>query len=178
MFTGLVRRPVLRPLVTRPARVLVAAVACTFAISACSDGSVSGPERGLLVGNLDGRAIGPSGLEQRLVTRVEAAPGGSPYTAMLTATSTLVNTGSASVRVRARVCFVQESDFDATALLDRFEPLVSCAADNIEMDLAPGQSLGPLEVQFGVRSGPGEYKVRVRHSLAPEFRAEAAFRVP
>ncbi len=178
MFTRLDRRPLLRPLVTRPARALLAAAACTLAISACSEGSVSGPEKALLVGNLDGRATGPSGLEQRLVTRVEAPPAGSPYTAMLTATSTLVNTGSASVRVRARVCFVQESDFDATALLDRLEPLVSCAADNIEMALAPGQSLGPLEVQFGVRSGPGEYKVRVRHSLAPEFRAEAAFRVP
>ncbi|HEX6052712.1 MAG TPA: hypothetical protein VFZ21_25780 [Gemmatimonadaceae bacterium] len=139
---------------------------------------MSGPENALLVGSLDGRATGPSGLEQRLVTRIDAPPAGSPYTAMLTATSTLVNTGSAPVRVRARICFVQESDVDATALLDRFEPLISCAADNIETDLAPGQSLGPLEVQFGVRSGPGEYKVRVRHSLAPEFRAEAAFRVP
>jgi hypothetical protein len=160
----------------RPARAFAAA--CALAVSACSESSVSGPENALLVGSLDGRATGPSGLEQRLVTRIDAPPAGSPYTAMLTATSTLVNTGSAPVRVRARICFVQESDVDATALLDRFEPLISCAADNIETDLAPGQSLGPLEVQFGVRSGPGEYKVRVRHSLAPEFRAEAAFRVP
>jgi hypothetical protein len=33
-------------------------------------------------------------------------------------------------------------------------------------------------VQFGVRSGPGTYTLKLRHSLTPEFRAEATFRIP
>jgi hypothetical protein len=164
--------------IDRPARAVVAVAACALVVSACSEGSVSGPERGRLVGNLDGRAVGPSGLEQRLVTRVDAPPAGSPYTALLTATSTLVNTGPAPVRVRSRVCYVQEADVETTAQMDRFEPLISCAAVEMESDLAPGQSIGPVEVQFGVRSGPGEYTLEVRHALAPEFRAQATFRIP
>jgi hypothetical protein len=167
----------LRSVIARPARAAIAVIA-TLGISACSNGSVSGPEGAHLIGNLDGRAVGPLGLEQRLVTRLDPAPAGSPYTALLSATSTLVNTGAAPVRVKARVCFVQESDVETTASMDRFEPLVSCAADNMETDLAPGQSIGPLEVQFGVRSGPGEYKLEVRHALAPEFRAGTSFRIP
>ena len=176
MSIGLLVRPLPR-FPFRPARVAVA-LGLTLIVAACSNSSLSGPEAGRLVGDLTGRASGPSGLEQRLVTRLDAAPAGSRHTAMLTVSSTIVNTGSTPVRVRARVCYVQESDVQTTALLDRFEPLISCAADNMETDLGPGQSIGPLEVQFGVRSGPGEYTITIRHSLAPEFRAEAAFRVP
>jgi hypothetical protein len=158
-------------------RVASLAVLALFT-AGCSYGSPSAPSDASLVGNLDGKASGPSGLEQRLVTKVEAAPAGSPYTAILTATSTVVNTGSAPVRVVSRVCFFQESDFESTAKLDRSEPLVSCAADSMTMNLAPGQSTGSLDVHFGVRSGPGNYTLKLRHSLDPEFRAEAAFRVP
>ena len=156
------------------------AVLATFATitSACSAGSPAGPADGRLVGNLDGRAVGPSGLEQRLVTKVEAAPAGSPYTAMLTATSTIVNTGSAPVRVTSRACFFQQADVETTASMDRFEPTVSCAAVSMVMDLAPGQSTGPMDVSFGVRSGPGTYTLKLRHALAPEFRASASFRIP
>jgi hypothetical protein len=35
-----------------------------------------------------------------------------------------------------------------------------------------------MEVQFGVRSGAGTYTLKLRHALAPEFRAEASFRIP
>jgi hypothetical protein len=44
--------------------------------------------------------------------------------------------------------------------------------------LAPGESVGPLELHYRVRSGPGVYTIRVRHSLQPEFRATASFRIP
>jgi hypothetical protein len=161
----------------RVARRLVA-LATLATLAACSNGSPADPADASLVGSRDGKASGPSGLEQRLVTKVEAPPAGSPYTAILTATSTIVNTGSAPVRVVSRVCFFQESDFEATAKMDRFEPLISCAADSMTADLAPGQSTGLLDVHFGVRSGPGTYTLTLRHSLAPEFRAVATFRIP
>ena len=151
--------------------VLFAAIA-----AACSNGSSTAPGDGTLA-KIDGRATGPSGLEQRVTTRVDAAPPGSPYTAMLTATSTLVNTGSVSAHLTARVCLFLESDVEATAKLDRFEPLISCAAVSAEGDLAPGAST-TLDVQFGVRSGPGTYTLKLRHALAPDFRAETTFRIP
>ena len=176
MSPSLVRRSL--HALTPGARVRRATAACVVAIaSACSGSSLSGPEAAHLVGSLDGRATGPSGLEQRVVTNVEAPPAGSPYRALLTATSTVSNTGSTPVRVRARVCLVQQSDVESSAVLDRFEPFILCAAESMELDLAPGQSTGPIQVQFGVRSGPGEYTLKLRHSLAPEFRAEASFRI-
>ena len=144
---------------------------------ACSEGSPAGPG-GTLGRNSDGRVAGPSGLEQRIVTSVSAPGPGSPYTALLTATSTIVNTGSAPVRLVSRVCFFQESDFETTARLDRFEPLISCAAVSMAADLAPGQSTAAMTVQFGVRSGSGTYTLKLRHALSPEFRGEATFRIP
>lgn len=144
---------------------------------ACSSNAVSGPRDGRLVSNADGRATLASGLEQRVTIKVEAAPAGSPYAAILTATSTLVNTGTSPVPVTSRVCFFQEADFESTARLDRFEPLISCAAVTMTSTLAPGQSTGALDAQFGVRSSSGTYTLKLRHSLAPEFRAEVSFRV-
>jgi len=155
----------------------VAAFVACASVAACSNGTASGPE-GARLGNLDGRATLPSGLEQRLVTKVESPAAGSPYRAMLTATSTLVNTGSAPIRVKARTCIVREDDVETTAKMDRFEPFIACAAVESTSDLAPGESIGPLEVQFGVRSGPGEYRLKVRHALSPDLRAEATFRIP
>ena len=145
--------------------------------AACSDTTPSGPSKGTLGDAQNGRAAGPSGLEQRIVTKVEPAPAGSPYSALLTATSTLVNTGSQSAHLTARVCLFKESDVETTARLDRFEPFISCAADSAEGDLAPGAST-VLEVHFGVRSAPGTYTLTLRHSLSPDFRAEVSFRVP
>ena len=146
------------------------------ALAGCADGTPSSP-KGTLGDSQNGRAVGPSGLEQRIVTRVDPAPAGSPYTALLTAKSTLVNTGSESAHLTARVCFFKESDFESTARLDRFEPTISCAAESAEGYLGAGQSV-VLEVQFGVRSGPGTYTLKLRHSLAPDFRAETSFRIP
>ena len=137
--------------------VLVAAIA-----AGCSNGTPAGPGDATLGRNADGRAAGPSGLEQRVVTKVEAAPAGSPYTALLTATSTLVNTGSESAHLTARVCLFLESDVETTAKLERFEPTISCAAVSAEGDLAPGAST-MLTVQFGVRSGPGTYTIKLSH---------------
>jgi hypothetical protein len=147
------------------------------ASGACADGSPAAP--GTALGrNSDGRVLGPSGLEQRIVTSVREPGPGSPYTALLTATSTIVNTGSAPVRLVSRTCFFQESDFESTAQLDRFEPLISCAAVSMEGDLAPGQSIAAMTVQFGVRSKSGTYTLKLRHALSPEFRGEATFRIP
>ena len=165
MATGLVRA------VRSTTVIALAAIA-----AACTSNELSGPN-GRLGDSQNGRAVGPSGLEQRIVTKVEPATAGSPYTALLTATSTLVNTGSASAHLTSRVCFFLESDVATTATMDRFEPLISCAAVSAEGDLAPGQSV-ELAVQFGVRSGPGTYTLELRHSLNPDFRAEASFRIP
>ena len=182
MPIGLVR-DAHRPSISRPghaARALASLVAlATLAtLAACSNGTLSGPGDASLVTNRDGISVGPSGLEQRLVTKVGAAPAGSPYTAQLTVTSAIVNTGSAPVRLTSRVCLFLESDVETTAQMDRFEPLVSCSAVSGTGDLAPGGSTGPMEVSFGVRSGPGTYTIKLRHALSPEFRAEASFRVP
>lgn len=147
-------------------------VALAALAAGCSNANPYGPDDARL-----GRARGPSGLEQRISTKVEAPPPGSSYTALLTATSTLVNTGSASAHLTSRVCFFLQSDVETTAQLDRFEPLISCAAVSAEGDLAPGQST-ELVVQFGVRSASGTYSLKLRHSLNPDFRAEASFRIP
>ena len=150
----------------------------TALVAACSSSDLYGPSDGKLTDTENGRAVGPSGLEQRVVARVGAAPAGSPYTALLTVTSTVVNTGSASAHLTARMCFFKDADVETTARLDRFEPTISCAADSAEGDLAPGASTGPMEVQFGVRSGAGTYMLKLRHSLSPDFRAETSFRIP
>jgi len=159
----------------RSATVIGLAALAAFA-AACASNELSGPN-GRLADSQNGRAVGPSGLEQRIVTKVEPAPAGSPYTALLTATSTLVNTGSASAHLTSRVCLFLEGDVETTATMDRFEPLISCAAVSAEGDLAPERST-ELAVQFGVRSGPGTYTLELRHSLKPDFRAEASFRIP
>lgn len=155
-----------------------ALVALAAFAAACSSGGPTTPGTANTIGSADGRASAPSGLEQRLTTKVETPPVGSPYTALLTATSTLVNTGTAPVHVTARTCLVTDTDVESTAKMDRFEPFVACAAVSVETDVGPGESLGPLEAHFGVRSGPGEYTIKLRHALAPELRATAAFRVP
>jgi hypothetical protein len=152
-------------------------IALAALAAGCSSGNPYGPGDARLGDSQNGRAIGPSGLEQRIVTKVDAPPPGSPYTALLTATSTLVNTGSASAHLTSRVCLFLEADVETTAQLDRFEPLISCAALSAEGDLAPGRSTD-LAVQFGVRSSPGTYSLKLRHSLNPDFRAEASFRIP
>jgi hypothetical protein len=152
-------------------------VALVALAAGCSNGNPYGPGDARLGDSQNGRAVGPSGLEQRIATTVEAAPPGSPYTALLTATSTVLNTGSASAHLTSRVCFFLDGDVETSAQLDRFEPTISCAAVSAEGDLAPGQST-ELAVQFGVRSGPGTYSLKLRHSLDPDFRAEASFRIP
>ena len=153
-------------------------VTLALALAACGGSGPAGlSDVASLARGAEGKATGPSGLEQRVVTGVEAPPAGSPYSAILVATSTLKNTGATPTRVTARVCLVKESDFESTATLDRFEPLVSCAAESMTKDLAPGETVGPIEVQFGVRSGPGQYTLKLRHSLDPAFKAEAGFRI-
>lgn len=153
-------------------------LAALATVAACSSGTLSGPGDASLGTNRDGVAVGPSGLEQRLVTKVEAPLAGSPYTAQLTVTSTIVNTGSATVSLTSRVCLFLDADIETTAQMARFEPLISCAAVSAARDLAPGQSTAPMQAQFGVRSGAGTYTIRLRHALSPEFRGEASFRIP
>ena len=146
-------------------------------LAACDDNSLSGPGAARLITAPDGRTAGPSGLEQRLTARVEAPVAGSPYTAELVVVSVIVNTGSSPVSLTARECLFQDADIESTATMDRYEPLISCAAVSSARDIAPGQASGVMEVRFGVRSGPGTYTLRLRHALSPEFRGEVSFRV-
>jgi hypothetical protein len=126
----------------------------------------------------EARAVGPGGLEQRLTLVVDPEDFREPGFHTLLVTSDITNTGSATVPITARVCLFFESDVEITAEADRFEPLVSCGAVQQATQLAPGASVGPMELRYRIRSGPGVYVVRVRHSLDPEFRAEASFRIP
>ena len=105
---------------------------------------------------------------------LRALPDGA---ARLVVTSAIVNTSSAPVVLTARECLFQQADVETTAQLDRFEPLVSCSAVSSTRTLAPGESSSSLEVEFGVRSGPGDYSLKLRHALSPEFRGEVSFRV-
>jgi hypothetical protein len=126
----------------------------------------------------DARAVGPGGLEQRLTVVVDPEDFREPGFHSLAVTSDVVNTASSSVPITARTCLFFESDLEITAEADRFEPFITCSAVEQKTNLAPGASVGPLEVRYRVRSGPGVYTIRVRHSLHPEFRAEASFRIP
>ena len=126
----------------------------------------------------DTRAPGPNGLEQRLSVVVDPEDFRQPGFHTLLVTSDVVNTGSTAVPVTARVCVFFDSDVQISAEADRFEPLVSCGAVQQTGELAPGASVGPMELRYRIRSGPGVYTIRVRHALNPEFRAEASFRIP
>jgi hypothetical protein len=126
----------------------------------------------------EARAVGHGGLEQRLTVAVDPEGFREPGFHTLLVTSNVTNTGPAPVPVTARVCLFFDSDVQITADADRFEPLVSCGAVEMTTRLAPGASVGPMELRYRIRSGPGLYSVRVRHALSPELRAEASFRVP
>ena len=177
MLSGLVRPFYPRGVRTRRASVALA-VAAVAALAACGGSSLSGPSDARLVGAPEGRTAGPSGLEQRLTAVIEAPPQGSPYSAQLVVTSTIVNTGSASVSLTARECLFRDDDVQTSAVMDRFEPFISCAAMSSARNLAPGQSSNTMEVRFGVRSGPGTYTLGLRHALSPEFRGTVSFAVP
>jgi hypothetical protein len=124
------------------------------------------------------RAVGPGALEQRLTVVVDPEDFREPGFHTLAVTSNVFNTGTASVPITARVCVFFDSDIQISAQADRFEPLISCAAVQMTTQVAPGESVGPMEVRYRIRSGPGVYTIRVRHALDPEFRAEASFRIP
>jgi hypothetical protein len=126
----------------------------------------------------DARAIGPNGLEQTLAVVVDPEDFREPGFHSLLVTSNITNTGTSPVPITARVCLFFESDVQISAEADRFEPLISCGAVQQTTALAPGASVGPMELRYRIRSGPGVYTVRVRHALDPEFRAEASFRIP
>ena len=124
------------------------------------------------------RASGPGGLEQRLTVVVDPEDFREPWLHTLAVTSDVINRGPNTVPITARVCLFFDSDIEISAEADRFEPFISCAAVQMRTQLAPGESVGPLELRYRIRSGPGVYTIRVRHSLDPEFRATAAFRIP
>lgn len=147
---------------------LVPACAANSPVDAGDDG---GPSR-------EARAVGPGGLEQRLTVVVDPEEFREPGFHTLLVKSNVTNTGSAAVPVTARVCLFFDSDVQITAQADRFEPLVSCGAVEATTRLAPGASVGSMELRYRIRSGPGLYTVRVRHALSPELRAEASFRIP
>ncbi len=126
----------------------------------------------------DARTPGPRGLEQHLSVVVDPADFREPGFHTLLVKSDVINTGATAVPVTARVCLFFESDVQISAEADRFEPFVTCGAVQQTTELAPGASVGPMEVRYRIRSGPGVYTIRVRHALNPEFRAEAAFKIP
>jgi hypothetical protein len=147
-----------------------------MSVAACSDNSLS-PLDGSLFESVNGKTSGPSGLEQRLTAKVEEASIGGAYRATVIVTSTIVNTSTAPVVVTTRECLVQAADVEITAQADRFEPFVSCGAVSSTRTLAPGESSSQLQVQFGIKSGPGNYTVKLRQALSPEFRGEVTFRI-
>jgi len=155
-------------IVSSLALILLAACAGSSPLDTSDEGGLS----------RDARAVGPGGLEQRLTVVVDPEDFREPGFHTLLVTSDVTNTGSVPVPITARVCLFFESDVEITAEADRFEPLVSCGAVQQTTQLAPGASVGPMELRYRIRSGPGVYIVRVRHSLDPEFRAEALFRIP
>jgi hypothetical protein len=126
----------------------------------------------------EARAVGPGGLEQRLTVVVDPQDFREPGFHTLVVTSDVFNRGSTTVPITARACLFFESDVQISAEADRFEPFVTCGAVQQTTQLAPGASVGAMEVRYRIRSGPGVYTVRVRHALDPEFRAEASFRIP
>ena len=126
----------------------------------------------------DERVAGPHGLEQRLSAVVDPEEFREPGFHTLLVTSDILNTGSAPVTVSTRVCLFFASDVQITAEADLFEPLISCGAVSQTSELAPGASVGPMQLRYRLRSGPGVYTIRVRHALDPEFRAETSFRIP
>jgi hypothetical protein len=126
----------------------------------------------------EARVAGPGGLEQRLTVVVDPEDFRQPGFHTLLVTSNVVNTGTSTVPITARVCLFFDSDVEITAQADRFEPFILCAAAQQATRLAPGASVGPMELRYRIRSGPGVYTIRVRHVLDPEFRAEARFEIP
>lgn len=126
----------------------------------------------------EARALGPRGLEQRLTVVVDPEDFREPGFHTLAVTSDVFNTGPTTVPLTARVCLFVESDVQISAEADRFEPFVTCGAVQLTTQLAPGASVGAMELRYRIRSGPGVYTIRVRHALDPEFRAEASFRIP
>ena len=164
-------------LMTAVRRLTVASTALAMmTLAACSDNSLS-PLDGRLFESVNGKTAGPSGLEQRLTAKVEEASIGSPYQATVIITSTIVNTSTTPVPVTTRECLVQAADVEINAQADRFEPFISCGAVSSTRTLAPGESSSQLQVQFGIKSGPGNYTVKLRHALSPEFRGEVTFRI-
>jgi hypothetical protein len=162
--------------VRRTAAIRTISALAILSLAACSDNALS-PLDGSLFESVNGKTAGPSGLEQRLTAKVEEASIGSPYNATVTVTSTIVNTGTTGVAVTTRECLVQAADVGITAQADRFEPFISCSAVSSSRTLAPGESSSQLQVQFGIKSGPGNYTVKLRHALSPEFRGEVSFRI-
>lgn len=146
-------------------------------IAGCSGQSALDTSEAARAGR-DTRVEGPEGLEQRLTVVVDPEDFRQPGFHTLLVTSDVFNTGSVPVSVTARVCLFFASDVHLTAEADLFEPLVSCGAVQQTSELAPGASVGRMELRYRLRSGPGVYTVRVRHALDPEFRAETSFRIP
>ena len=159
-----------------PARAVLSLV--FLAALACGGTSPLDTEDRTTQSSHQARALGPQGLEQRLTVVVDPEDFREPGFHTLLVSSNVTNAGSAPVTVTARVCLFFASDVEITAEADRFEPFVSCGAVAQTTELAPGASVGPMEVRYRLRSGPGVYVVRVRHILDPQFRAEASFRIP
>jgi hypothetical protein len=155
---------------------LIPTLALTL-LAACTNGSpLDTADQARL--SREARAVGPSGLEQRLTVAVDPEEFREPGFHTLLVTSDVFNTGTATVPVTTRVCLFFDSDLEISAEADRFEPLITCGAVLARTELPPGESVGPLELRYRIRSGPGVYTIRVRHALDPEFRAEASFRIP
>ena len=159
-----------------PARVVTTFALAALLAFACRGGSpFDTGDDGL---PREARAKGPGGLEQRLGVVVDPEDFREPGFHTLIVTSDVVNTGSAPVTVTARICLFFPSDLEITAEADRLEPFVSCGAVQQTAQLDPGASVGPMDVRYRIRSGPGDYTIRGRHALSPEIRAQASFRIP
>ena len=157
----------------RPASLL----ASLLVLAACGGSTPAGTELDDQVAP-DVRLQGPRGIEQHLSAIVDQSSGKYAGGPTLRIASTLINRGASTVHLVARTCLLADGDIESTARLERIDRLVSCAAVENAVDLAPGQSTEMVEQAFGVASGPGSYVIRIRHALDPEFRATASFRIP
>lgn len=150
---------------------------CILAVAACG-GSSPLASAGHDAVAADVRVRGPAGLEQHLTVTVDPDDFRQPGAHTVLARSTITNTGSSPVSVAVRVCRFDDSDFQTSAELSVFEELKLCAHVRETIALPAGASTEPLELRARVESGSGVYKIRLRHALSPEFRAEASFRIP
>lgn len=142
------------------------AVLLVLAIAACDGRDILAIRDGL-EGRSD-ESIG-AGLMQSVTVRSSALLDGNDVEVR----STLVNTGPGSIAVTARICGL---DYGGSLVLAEVPGFLKCAGYSSSMMLAAGDSVVSSDL-MRIASSPGQYQLRVRHSLQPEHWATVAIAV-